>query len=55
MRVFHILKDGSRPTDITGHIVRLKDAKSAYQLLSKSYIRTKRKNEVLHNESKKRA
>ena len=33
MSVFHILKDGSRPTDITGHIVRLEDANALYQLL----------------------
>lgn len=33
MSVFHILKDGSRPTDITGHIVRLEDANPLYQYL----------------------
>lgn len=33
--VYHILKDGSRPTDITGHVVRLKDAKSLYQFIHK--------------------
>ena len=33
MSVYHILKDGSKPTDITGHIVRLEDANSLYQLL----------------------
>ena len=33
MSVFHILKDGSRPTDITGHIVKLEDANPLYQLL----------------------
>jgi hypothetical protein len=33
MSVIHILKDGSRPTDITGHIVRLEDANPLYQLL----------------------
>ena len=40
MSVFHILKDGSRPTDITGHIVRLEDANPLYQLLH-SINRTK--------------
>ena len=33
MSVIHILKDGSRPTDITGHIVRIENANSLYQLL----------------------
>ena len=51
MSVFHILKDGSRPTDITGHIVRLEDAESLYRLLSTLHIK---KNEVLHNGKKKR-
>lgn len=25
MAVYHVLKDGSRPEDITGHVVRLED------------------------------
>ena len=33
MSVFHILKDGSRPADITGHVVRVEDANSLYYLL----------------------
>ena len=33
MSVYHILKDGSRPSDITGHIVRLEDANPLYQLI----------------------
>ena len=33
MAVFHILKDGSRPADITGRVVRLEDANPLYQLL----------------------
>ena len=33
MSVYHILKDGSRPTDITGHIVRLEDANPLYQFI----------------------
>ena len=33
MGVFHILKDGSRPADITGRVVRLEDATPLYQLL----------------------
>lgn len=47
--VYHILKDGSRPLDITGHVVRLEDVSPLYQLLH-SINRTKsqvtNKNEV---------
>lgn len=52
MSVIHILKDGSRPTDITGHIVRLEDAEPLYRLLSRLHIG--KKNEVLHNGKEKR-
>jgi hypothetical protein len=31
--VIHVFKDGSRPTDITGHIVRLEDVSPLYQLI----------------------
>lgn len=34
MAVYHVLKDGSRPTDITGHIVRMEDAAPLYQILN---------------------
>lgn len=49
MSVFHVLKDGSRPPDITGHIVRMGDVSSLYHLLhninrKKSHV--KEKNEV---------
>ena len=40
MSVFHILKDGSRPADITGHIVRLEDASPLYKFIH-SITRTK--------------
>ena len=33
MSVVHILKNGSILNDITGHIVKIEDAKSVYQLL----------------------
>jgi hypothetical protein len=33
MSVYHVLKDGSKPTDITGHIVRTEDAYPLYQFL----------------------
>lgn len=50
MSVYHILRDGSRPTDITGHIVRLEDANPLYQILhrinQKRSKGEKKKNEV---------
>lgn len=36
--VIHILKDGSKPKDITGHIVRLSDAEPLYR-----YMKDRRK------------
>ena len=33
MSVYHILKDGSVKTDITGHVVRMEDAEPLYRLL----------------------
>lgn len=33
--VYHILKNGNRPKDITGHIVKIEDAESLYKLIHK--------------------
>ena len=33
MAVIHILKDGSIVEDITGHVVKMEDAESLYQLI----------------------
>lgn len=33
MRVIHVLKDGSEVEDITGHVVRVKDAETLYSLI----------------------
>lgn len=57
MSVYHILKDGSRPTDITGHIVRLEDANPLYQFLhsinrKKSQVKKKNKSSSFNNEVK---
>ena len=42
--VYHILKDGSRPKDITGHVVKIKDAEPVYRLFdSINRERTKKK------------
>lgn len=45
MGVFHVLKDGSRPKDITGHVVRAVDVPAVYQLM-------KQINRGLTNETK---
>ena len=34
MSVIHILKDGSRVEDITGHIVKVSDAEPIYRLMA---------------------
>lgn len=34
MAVYHILADGSRPADITGHIVKIKEAEPLYRFLT---------------------
>ena len=31
--VYHVLKDGTRKTDITGHVVKISDAEALYQLI----------------------
>ena len=33
MRVIHILKDGSRIDDITGHVVKMEDAETLYKMI----------------------
>lgn len=33
MHVIHILKDGSRVEDITGHVVRVADAEALYNMI----------------------
>lgn len=50
MAVHHILKDGSTPKDITGHIVKLEDAAPLYRYLRNlTYERNKR---GIHNEKR---
>ena len=44
--VKHVLKDGTTVNDITGHIVRMKDANAVYTLvdrINERYINEKRK------------
>ena len=33
MSVIHILKNGSTVKDITGHVIKMEDAKTLYQLI----------------------
>lgn len=33
MGVVHILKDGTRVDDITGHVVRMEDAENLYRMI----------------------
>lgn len=33
MAVYHILKDGSRPKDLTGHVVRVGDDNNLYEII----------------------
>ena len=35
MSVYHILKDGSRPKDITGHVVKVEEATTFYEIIKK--------------------
>lgn len=33
MNIYHVLSDGSRVSDITGRVVRVKDAEAVYNLI----------------------
>lgn len=35
MSVIHVLADGSRTTDITGHVVKFESAITVYQLIAR--------------------
>lgn len=35
MKIHHVLRDGTRTDDISGHVVRAKDAESVYALITK--------------------
>ena len=49
MGVVHILKDGSVKNDITGHVVRMEDASTLYQLFN-SINRKGSKKKTVYNE-----
>lgn len=46
MAVYHILKDGSTPTDITGHVVKVEDAPELYELIARLNEKSIHKKEV---------
>lgn len=39
--VYHILRDGTVKTDITGHVVKVEDAEPVYRLLTTIVTRDK--------------
>lgn len=41
MAVYHVLADGRRVSDITGHVVRFEDAPTFYQVIHKIAQRAK--------------
>lgn len=52
MRVIHVLKDGSRIEDITGHVVKMEDAGTLYNMIRDINRKSEKKNRKLSaNES----
>ena len=49
--VYHILKDGTVKTDITGHVVKIADVPQVYDLIS----RLERKSKIHRKVEKKEA
>lgn len=41
MAIIHILKDGTRVDDITGHVVRFEDAEPLYRMMAGMYTSPK--------------
>ena len=44
--VYHVMKDGSRPTDITGRVIRMEDAPTFYQVIHNIKKKSNRKKKV---------
>lgn len=42
--VYHVLKDGSTPSDITGKVIKVKDEPSLYEMLKRLSYETKKQN-----------
>lgn len=47
--VLHVLKDGTRPEDITGHVVKVRDAEVVYNLMDEMNRRAKREESDRNN------
>lgn len=48
MAVFHILKDGTKLNDISGHVVRVSDVPAIYDLLHSMNKKKEKKNGNKH-------
>ena len=46
--IVHILKDGTRTTDITGRVVPFKDAETLYKYIAEKNRSTKKKPNPVH-------
>lgn len=53
--VYHVMADGTRKTDITGHIVKIEDAEEVYRLIHDIERRSRKKEVVKNDISRKRA
>ena len=51
--VYHIMKDGTTKTDITGHIVKIEDAEPVYRLINDMENRSSKKEVVKNGISRK--
>ena len=50
MSVIHVLADGTRTTDITGHVVKVDSARTVYQLIARINQQNRpRKNRIEKN------
>ena len=45
--VYHIMKDGSKPTDITGKVIKVSEAKSLYEVLKRIHNRRQRERKAI--------
>ena len=52
--VYHVMADGTRKTDITGHVVKIKDAEEVYRLINDIENRSRKKEVVKNGVSRKR-
>ncbi len=45
--VYHIMKDGSRPTDITGKVIKVSEAASLYEVMKQIHNRRQRERKAI--------